>query len=580
MRSVPVSLTVATPFAMIRRSTRAPEGGAGGPAGCLGAADAEGATVADTAIQDSGASRPVAAVEASAASRRRSALGVALVVALVVGVYSPMLSIHPWGDDFENLHLAYPIHESPWRALELNFVLFRPVTMSLMYLTYLVSGTNPLGYNLLTLLLVVTNVLLLRAVARRLGLGRWAASAAALLYGTTPLASEATTWGGTRADQMLALWTLLLLLAVLRPWRPTSLRFQLTTAALLVAAAATKENWIVLPVVLGATLLVVRRETLRDAVAASTFGVLLAVVYVGYFVVWPKLSGALTPLDYSAEVSGPVGAVVKMLQVVAWYSGFGHPSSSGALGAVAGAVVVAVLAVAAVRGRRRDAQLGLLLLVLELAPSLHFPVSPTRFNLLPLLGFWVAVAALAEQLVALRPRWRSLVAGLVVIVVVLQALYLRLEIRDYRWYGELHRQLVVYVGEIVELLPAPGVVVVLNAGDFNGPEAFRHSVRGLPKYVYPKPGGMWDLIFFHSLAEFAGRPFEVRLQPVPRDRITAETIAKATVLLFRDEGFTPCEPCREEVMQRVAAGEPLPERVGVFSVMPVGARRPAAPAEP
>jgi hypothetical protein len=218
--------------------------------------------------------------------------------------------------------------------------------------------------------------------------------------------------------------------------------------------------------------------------------------------------------------------------------------------------------------------------VLPLAPTLHFPVSPTRFNALPLVGFWIAVVGLAEHLASDRRAWQRLAAGLAVGVVALQSVLLRFEILDYRWYGELHRQLVVYVEEIEDLLPESGVVVVLNAGAFDGPGAFQRSVRGMTKYIYPKPGGMWDLVFFPSLAEFAGRPFEVCVERISPDRISPRTIASAVVLIFQDRGFAPCEECREEVLRLVSAGEPLPERIGVYSFTSVDRRTVAVSGAP
>ena len=505
---------------------------------------------------------------AAGISPARRGLALALVLSVLAAVHSPVLAIHPWGDDFENLYLATSIPQSPLQVLRHNYVFFRPVMLLLMYLNYLVSGAHPLGYNLVTLLFLLLNTLLVYLVARRLRAGPSAALAVAGLYGCSPLMSEATTWSGTRADQVMVALTLLVVLVAAGRRRPTSVGFQVLMGVLLVVAAATKESWIVLPVLLAATLLVARRERVDVTLRASLFGVLLATLYVVVFVLWPELSGSATPLDYSAEVNSPVNAILKLLRVVAWYAGFGHPAATPET-AIAGALLLGAVVVGAAMSRRADVRLGVVLLVLALAPTLHFPVSPTRFNALPLAGFWLAAVGLADHLTRGRASRRWVAASLGLVLVVLQCVLLRVEIQDYRRFGELHRPLVQAFQELDAVLPAPGFVVLIDAGTVDGPASMVRSTRGMPKYVYPKPGGLWDLVYFHSLASFAGRPFEVRLRHVARDRVGSEILEDAVVLLFDDDGFRRCEGCRGGLLELVERGDPLPERTGVWSVIPV-----------
>ncbi|MSP58993.1 MAG: tetratricopeptide repeat protein [Myxococcales bacterium] len=117
---------------------------------------------------------------------------------------------------------------------------YRPLTMTTFFVERALFGLRPVGYHIDSVLLHLANVLLLLAVAQRLGLSDGAATAAALLFAVHPSPTEAVHWVNGRSDPLATFF----FLAALALWQggARSARRAITVAVLFLLATLSKET--------------------------------------------------------------------------------------------------------------------------------------------------------------------------------------------------------------------------------------------------------------------------------------------------------------------------------------------------
>ena len=187
--------------------------------------------------------------------------------------------------------------------------LYRPLPLVFGFLLYQVFGAAPFGYHLVSLLLHVLNSVLVFFLIRRL-LGtedNLPPFLAAAVFVVHPVHVEAVSWIGAGVDLLLTLFFLSSFLGYLSYVECQRPRLSALALPLLmfVLALLTKEVGIVLPVVLLAFDIIVRRRV--SPVPLAVFGVVGAV----YFVVRGMILGkALGTLHFSLEGVGHVASFI------------------------------------------------------------------------------------------------------------------------------------------------------------------------------------------------------------------------------------------------------------------------------
>ena len=192
----------------------------------------------------------------------------ALIAVAVVATFAPALSagFTNWDDDVN--FTGNPHYRGlSWANLNWMFSTFlmghwHPLTWVSLGLDYTVSGMNPAGYHLTSVLIHAANAVLLyvaiRALLRMSGSTSatpWPAFVGALLYALHPLRVESVAWVTERRDVLCGFFTLLTLLAWLkrveeeRAGRPGT-RWLLLSVAAFAAALMSKALAILLPAVL------------------------------------------------------------------------------------------------------------------------------------------------------------------------------------------------------------------------------------------------------------------------------------------------------------------------------------------
>lgn len=181
---------------------------------------------------------------------------------------------------------------------------FRPLVFASYRLDDEIHGLSPLGFHLTNLLLHAVNVLLVALLARRTGLPSWCALAAAALFASHPLQTDAVAYISGRTDLLMTAGALLAVAAVLSD-RPATIRGTVAAAASALAILS-KESGIGLLIVLPYTAWNGARR-LRSAVAPSV-AVAIALIALrpganlGTTVGSPSLAAAGSTLETYAEL--------------------------------------------------------------------------------------------------------------------------------------------------------------------------------------------------------------------------------------------------------------------------------------
>lgn len=432
-------------------------------------------------------------------SRLRGVALPLLAAAVVAALYLPALDMGLFGDDFEWLDESFRALHDPARIFDRIVSFFRPV-VKLSYLAdWLLLGPDPLAFNLTTLGIHLVNVLLVAALVMRSGGGRWLGFACALLWGASSLYGEVTLWAAGRPDSLLAAF-MLGALTVAAGAEPDRRRWRWVVLALACGAAGSKETWVVLPPLLSGHLLLVRRWSWRRVAAASAG-------------VWLLLA--------------------------------------------------AYLAVSLVALRDRLALWALGWMLLTLLPTVPVEYTPSRYNYLPLIGFWVATTSLARHLGnrvtgrgAISPRALAAVAATAVLAVIaVHGARLQLEIRDYERLAAAHTGLVAMAAPVLPLLDGRRPVVLVDHGRRRPIAEVDATLEGRPKLMFVRRDGLWQLIRLAPLVNVLGNPGVRMLERAPDGDLRRILADDPVVLLFTDSGFALAGPGAAARLAELAAGE-------------------------
>ena len=161
-------------------------------------------------------------------SKRRADLGILLLIAGLTAIaFLPSLfnGFTNWDDDvyLTQNPLVKELSADNVRSLFTGFHIYHyhPLTLLSFQLEHAVWGLRAAGYHAVNLLLHVANACLVFLVVRRIGCGRIASAATALLFGIHPSRVESVAWITERKD---VLSMLLLLVATLLYFAATRAR--------------------------------------------------------------------------------------------------------------------------------------------------------------------------------------------------------------------------------------------------------------------------------------------------------------------------------------------------------------------
>jgi len=389
-----------------------------------------------------------------------------ITAAVVLAFYGRLLGRGFTSEDF--LLVRYLGENPPWRDLASLFAdpwlgisvvkFWRPVSTLLYGLEIAVFGANPIGYNVVHVLLHAGNAVLVWAIARRLGRNlrepdEVSPLAAALLFAVYPLHPNAVIFGASFASLFSATFLLGTLLFHLR-FRETGARSdQAVALALFALALGSYESAVVFPVVLAASdhLLMGRSEDRRLRSLAP--GYLPYFLLAGfYFLLRKSLLGVFLGgyAEQGRSLLSPQPGLLlhdlaaSILQLhVPLYDWSPGPV---ALGVGCLFLVAVPLAVVWRRGSIRLWLFAWIWIVVSLAPFAFRPSVPAngRYWYLAAVGVVLGLASL------IRSRARSLAAEVLVLAGLFWAFLLHGYLGVYQEAGETAREIQRQLGRTAE----------------------------------------------------------------------------------------------------------------------------------
>jgi hypothetical protein len=489
----------------------------------------------------------------------------AMLVVVVCSAFSPALDVFISGDDFEWLESSYDVLQDPLSSFRLENNFFRPLVKWSYLIDYLVFGQNAVGYMITNLVIHLLNALLLFWLLKRKLRRPLVAAAATTAFALSPLHSEGVLWAAGRPDTILPVFFLAAIL-LLDSWcerRTTSLLMAFAVVALIGIGA--KETWIVFPFIATAYPPLVWHVPFTTTVRRLAAVWIAWLFYAAVFFVVPAASGSATAAHYADFRILP--GLYKTASTVFAFFGLGLAPARAWVLAVA-LLVAICCAVWLVRNRDGFGLWALVWLCATLAIAAPFQVSVLRHNYIPLLGFWMVMASIADQVLirAKGPYWRLAAAAMAVVgtaVIAAEALALQREIADYRVYGELHRRLCQSFLQTEDRISREIPLLLVDQSTFRGVEFVADRVQGIDKTFFVRRDALWQLVFLPPLADFLGNPFEERL--VRQEWATGERLPKMfTVLYFDDSGFALRPDLRDIVTAAINSSGDLPSGMELY----------------
>jgi hypothetical protein len=486
-----------------------------------------------------------------------------LITLFILIIYLPALDIYLMRDDFEWLEESYSAWQDPSILFRLINNFFRPMVKLSYLLNYTLFGTAAPFYSLITILFHLVNVYLLYIFLYRVTRKNHIAALTALLFGASPFYSEVTLWAAGRPDSILLMFIIGVLLRFTsintdekekRPW----LR-HVTILLLALCAAGTKETWVLLPFFIFSFLWIVKQTPLKTALKKTSMLFLLLVLYLGYFIGLPLLSKTAPPTSY-ADLN--IGTVINKFGFLIFkYIGLGEAFTAAIWQYVLIAVGLAGLAYWIIRRKNWLALWGMIWMLFSIAISLSIFYAPSRYNYLPLIGFWIMVISfLSREIKALKEKFKikPQLVYLVIGVILLfhlgyQVAMLQWEIEDYRNQGEAHRTVVEMYRKVKDELPRGRPIIFVDISKRKAIDEAVKAVQGYRKLLFVRTRAIWQLVFISPLANFVGEPFKERMELIPGNQLDAVFKGNYTVLVFTDAGFfipDRNEPRLEEFYQK------------------------------
>ncbi len=476
-------------------------------------------------------------MESSQAGQPRRWWLVLVLVALPLTaalLYRPVVGFELMGDDYQWWQQAHLAMHRPLELLGDLDTFYRPASTWTLVLDRIVFGDSPAAFHATNVALHVLAGLLLVAVARRLGLGRWPALVVGLLWTLSPFSDEPAISVAIRfQDLLFAAW---LLLALSWPgrdeewsvWRVTAV----TGATFL--AAMSKETWVVTAGLVVAFELARGHRRLRRLLwSAAPFAAAAAAYTAVSFLAFPggKNYFSSDP-GVLAKVPHELAAFLELEQLVP----VGFQLDWKAVVAVAITVSLIVYT-----WRRRNAAgiVGSVLLILPTLPTLLVPYLPTRYTAIPYAGFLLLVAGTvqaADGEIGATRRLRLAVRATPVVLAGLVGLAgwmtVRGDLVDYGRISEAHRRLL-QEARACRDVPVRRPFLVVRGENENPLAAIARTPKGLPKLLYVRQSDPYGLIDAAALFEWT----------VHRERLAyrrsgpGESMGAGLVLVHRAGGF-------------------------------------------
>ncbi len=460
-----------------------------------------------------------------------SLLALFLLLALIL-LYRPALSFALMGDDYQWVQHAHrATHVLRFLLADLDSF-YRPANTWTLVADRLLWGRWAGGYHLTNLLLQWLAAVALAGAAGKLGLGVFARWAVASLWALSPFSEESAVSVAIRFENLLLVAWAWLVVSSLREG-PRGSKSRLLALAL---AVASKETWVVTPLLVFSLAYGAGKKSLRESLKASLPTALLSGTYVvAYFLAFPGDKSyfryelaSLRKIPHMLAAFFQMETPVPVVFPLSW---------RGVL-----ALVLTGLLVALVVARRDPlGSVGAFFLAAPLLPTLFVPYLPARYAAIPYAGFLFLLAAHARWLrtkagVTGRKTLLIAAAGLCPLVLAAQVMVVRADLRDWRRVSQAHAHLVQHAEKAKALFPTDRPVAIVRADGTNVLRDVALSVEGWPKLLYVRgsdPGGLIDAA---ALFQWVMDDERLAVRPVKdEERVRGR---RGAALMYTTKGFS------------------------------------------
>jgi hypothetical protein len=490
-----------------------------------------------------------------------------IIILIIIVTYIPALNIYLRGDDFEWLNSIYSCWEQPLSLFSTINNFFRPMVKLSYLLNYTLFGTNTPFYAATTILIHLGNVLLLYILILRITRRIIPASIISLVFGISPLYSEITLWSAARPDSIMLLFILSSLIIVARPGKQLKKRafFLLFTFGL--GAACSKETWIILPFVLISFLILIKKYPIKRAIKTSYVIIFLLILYLVFFIIVPIISNAPSPTNYpNYDINY---GLKKAGYLVFKYTGFGNLYTGETWQILLAFISFTGFGFLLFCQKNRLAFWGMTFMILSMLPTILIKYAPSRYNYLPLVGFYIMVIAFFEkgiEWLSKKYKIKEIYISIIIITTLVfylsfQVIMLQWEIKDYKYFGNSHKQVVDMYNKIKDKLPLDQPIFFINAGTKKAVYEASQSVQGYSKLLFARNKGIWQMVYLAPLANFAGQPFKYLMDPIPKEEMGSVIKGVFIVLLFKDNGFSFTEKYSKKLKEFYKRYHSLPDQV-------------------
>jgi len=499
-----------------------------------------------------------------------------LIGLFILIIYLPALDIYLIRDDFEWLNQSYEAWQNPSVLFQLINNFFRPMVKLSYLLNYTFFKTQVPFYNLTTIFFHLVNVFLLYIFIHRITKKKNIAVLTALTFGISPMYSEVTLWASGRPDSILLMFVMCVMLRFSNHNDESMNTWIQQTVIVLLAllAIGSKETWVLLPFFVLSFLWLVKQVRLKTALKSSFSLFLILVFYMAFFIGLPLLSGTSPPTSY-ADLN--IDIIAKKFGFLIFkYVGLGDVSPPAVWQCILIIASLAGLAYWFIRSKNRLALWGMTWMLISIGISLPIYYAPSRYNYLPLLGFWVMIVSFLSRDIKkvikrfkIKPGIVYLTIGVVLLFYIsYQVIMLQWEIKDYRDQGVPHKTVVDMYRVVKDQLPHNEPVVFVDISTRKAVHETNISVKGYAKLLFVRESAIWQMVYLPPLANFVGEPFREMMVPIPNSELDAVFQGEYTMLIFTDGAFFISDLYKTKVWEYYQQNRKLPYKVQAVRFVP------------
>lgn len=466
-----------------------------------------------------------------------------LIVVFIAIIYIPALNIYLIGDDFECLNAVYSGWKNPIVIIKLIGLFFRPLLQFTFLLKYTLVKTHAPFYIATVVFVHLLNVFLLYTLLLKITGKIHLSVITALLYGTSSMYSEAMLVTGYHSDSLLSLFFLGTCIFLSNKDCSFGIKDHIWLLVLVLGAASSKGTWIVLPFLVVSFLLLVMNNSFKKALVLSIPVFLVMFIYALIFLIIPHFRKTSSAADYFEPRIGTM--VTKAAYLMYRYLGlgdhfYGHAWQFGLI-----VIIFVSFTGMLILLKNRLALWGMTWMFLAIMITLPVYYAPSRYNYLPLIGFWIMVAAFFDQILRMLIHKLNIrreiiflcVGACLCYLVPYQIIMVQWEIKDYRRFGDAHKTVVEWYNTAKEQIFVNQRIIFINYGTRKPIHEITSSLQGYQKLLFARSQAIWQLIYFAPLANFAGEPFKQRMIPIQQEQIANIFQQDFHVLIFTDQGF-------------------------------------------